>query len=109
MSNIQWKGSKGGGMPIRGGVVWALVLLVGLGAAGVLVTESLQPTGPQSSHQNNGEYVSLGTGALAVSEERADLGRVPLNTMATHTFRLRNISKEQVTIGPVAVSVLEGC
>lgn len=109
MSNTKWRGNKGKGMPIGGRLVWAVVLLVGLGAAGVIVTESQQPTGIQSSHQNTGEYVPLGTGALTVSEERADLGRVPLNTMATHTFRLRNISAEKVTVGPVTVSVLEGC
>lgn len=96
-------------MSIGGGLVWALVLLVGLGAAGVVVTESLQPTGIQSNHQNTGEYVSLGTGALAVSEERADLGHVPLDKMVTHTFRLRNISAEQITVGPVTVKALEGC
>jgi len=107
VSKIKGKGIKGGGFPIGGGLVWVVVLLVGLGAAGVFLTESLQPTGTQSSLQNTGETVTLG--ALAVSGQRADLGRVPLDKMVTHTFRLRNISEEQITVGAVTVKALEGC
>ena len=106
-NNMKRRGAKGGGTSIGGGYVWAVVLLPGSTAGGVFITESLKPTGSQSSSQSAGESVTLGP--LAVSGQQADLGRVPLDKMVTHVFRLRNVTDEQITLGAVAVKVLEGC
>jgi len=64
-------------------------------------------TDPEASNPSGGEFIPLG--ALAVSAQNVDLGRVPLNKEVTQIFRVRNISQEPVRLGKVMVNVLEGC
>ena len=86
---------------------WAGAILAISVAAAFFGIMAFQPTGPETSNQSGGEFIPLG--ALAVSAQNVDIGRVPLNKNVTQIFRVRNISQEPVRLGKVMVNVLEGC
>ena len=102
----QWK-NESRGSSFRFSLPWAGATLAILAAAAFIGILAFQPTSPEASDQNSGEFVALGS--LAVSQQNVDLGRVPLNKNVTQVFRVRNIGQEQVHLGKVMVNVLEGC
>lgn len=102
----QWK-NESRRSSFRLSLPWAGATLAIFVAAAVIGILAFQPTGPEASNPSGGEFIPLG--ALAVSAQNVDIGRVPLNKNVTQIFRVRNISQEPVRLGKVMVNVLEGC
>ncbi len=51
-----------------------------------------------------------GGGARVVADQASvDLGKVPLNRMVTHTWRLRNEGSGKAQLGKPKIETLEGC
>lgn len=110
MSRRRLKQQRSGfslGMGLVGGTLGVVAFAAILGAAILLAEGEPQRSGSPGSQPDSSSYTPLG--ALAVSQQSVDLGRVPLDKMVTQVFRLRNISQDQVQLGRVTVAVLEGC
>ncbi|HLC30687.1 MAG TPA: hypothetical protein VJM51_07900 [Dehalococcoidia bacterium] len=102
----QWK-NESKGSSFRLSLPWVVAILATFGATAFLGFAVVQSANPEASNPSGGEFIPLG--ALAVSAQNVDLGRVPLNKEVTQIFRVRNISQEPVRLGKVMVNVLEGC
>ena len=85
---------------VAAGLVVAFVLLSrsdGGGSNGTQAVVRPLPAGPAYA------------GGVVVAEPMVDLGRVPLDVVVQHTFRLRNIGPERVYLGRPTMVALEGC
>ena len=102
----QWK-NESRGSSFRLSMPWVAAILATFGATALLGMAVFQSLSPEASNPSGGEFIPLG--ALAVSAQNVDIGRVPLNNNVTQVFRVRNISQEQVRLGKVMVNMLAGC
>lgn len=98
-----------------GGVV-AVGVLLALGAAALTgqfgtstETEQTARDVPAASDTSAPVQARAEAGGVMVEQASVDVGRVPLNTPISHSFKLSNTGAAPVQLGPPRVEILEGC
>jgi len=97
--------------------VWALVAAVA--SAGVLVVVYAATSGgskerfaaqvAETPSDSAGGQPFQGGARLYLPVESVDLGEIPLKTVVSHAFDLRNVGDATLRIEDVQVKMLEGC
>jgi hypothetical protein len=89
------------GLAVAGSLVLGVVLVtMRLGGTGDGSPVAVEPTVLQGAHR---------AGGVEVDATEVDLGRVPLDRIVSHAFRLRNTGELAVTLGRARIETLEGC
>ena len=102
---------------LRSLAVWALVAAVASAGVFLVVYAATNGGGKEPFAAQVAETPSDSAGGqpfqggprLYLPVESVDLGQVPLNTVVSHAFDLRNVGDATLKIEGVQVKMLEGC
>lgn len=81
----------------------ALLVFVPLALVMVLAAAACESESPPASGQG-------GAGArISVDSDTIDFGQVPLDKEVRHTFKIKNVGSDTLTLRDVRVRLVEGC